>query len=169
MIFLKIGVNKTYLLNWDFLLIGFAWELHSRFTPVLFKPSNLKVVHTLKPYPFSNPRTLTISVSQLHVLLYLCFILSILRRLDYSEAIQELFSFLGIRTKQDWARKKIDSISKPCYFQEFYILTKLRLIERFFNIGTFILSTTKPFQLYFSGWHWAENNHHQVLAPHQEG
>ena len=35
----------------------------------------------------------------LTVLLYLCFILSILRRLDYSAAIQELLSFLGIETK----------------------------------------------------------------------
>ena len=30
---------------------------------------------------------------------YLCYILSSLRRWDYSAAIQELFSFLGIRTK----------------------------------------------------------------------
>ena len=33
------------------------------------------------------------------VLDYLCFILSILRRLDYSAAIQEFFRFLGIGTK----------------------------------------------------------------------
>ena len=43
-----------------------------------FTPSNLNVVHTRN---------------------YLCFILSILRRLNYSAAIQELFSFLGIGTK----------------------------------------------------------------------
>ena len=36
------------------------------------------------------------------ILLYLCFILSILRRLDYSAAVQELFSFLGIGTEQQW-------------------------------------------------------------------
>ena len=33
----------------------------------------------------------------------MCFILSVLRRLDYSAAIQELFSFLGIETKQKYA------------------------------------------------------------------
>ena len=32
---------------------------------------------------------------------YLCFVLSILRKLDYSVAIQELFSFAGIGTKQN--------------------------------------------------------------------
>ena len=44
----------------------YAWKLHSYFTPVLFTPSNIYFT----------------------VLHYLCFILSILRRLDYSAVMK---------------------------------------------------------------------------------
>ena len=47
------------------------------------------------------------------VLLYLCFNLSILRRLDSSAVIQELFSFLGIGSKQILADKP-DMRSSKC-------------------------------------------------------
>ena len=105
------------------------WELHSRFTPILFTPHtlswfippNLNLVQTHKYYSVHcrDPclRTQTFTVSgyftcyfwcyqianiSLTFLLYLCFILSIIRRLDYTAAIQELLSFLGIGTKQLW-------------------------------------------------------------------
>ena len=48
----------------------------------------------------TNTNHADLGTSSFTVLLYLCFILSLLRRLDYSAVIQELFSFLGIGTKQ---------------------------------------------------------------------
>ena len=46
---------------------GIAWELHSRFTPILFTPSNLNVVQTHKHWHCSHPQTLTMLVTQPHV------------------------------------------------------------------------------------------------------
>ena len=69
-------------------------------------------------FPVTSLATLAANRSQIY---YLSFILSILIRLDYSAAIQELFRFLGIETKhtspKNWF-KYTTTISVRCGFYE---------------------------------------------------
>ena len=74
---------------------GYAYEEHLSWIqtrdPIITRPQHLPLCFT------ASVNIINITFT---VLLYLCSILSIVRRLDYSAAIQELLSYLGVGTKQ---------------------------------------------------------------------
>ena len=108
-----------------------AQELHSHYT----------ILPISGTFAFSLTQSFT-------VLSYLCFILSTLRRWDKSAAIQELFSFLGIGTKQ---RQVTCNNAAACMMG----------LKTFWIVSAWLESRTR-----FSLTHWSRRETlDKILAP----